>query len=328
MASTKQPLLSVRHLSVSFFTKNDEVKAVDDVSFSIPKGQTLGIVGESGAGKSMTALSLLRLSQPGEIVTGEILFEGENILKKKEREMRKIRGKDISMIFQDPMNSLHPTYTIGQQLREVLYTHEHLNKKQATKRIMDMLQLVGISAPEKRMHQYPHELSGGMKQRAMIAMALLCYPKLLIADEPTTALDVTIQAQILTLIKELQRKLAMSVLIISHDFGVIAEMCDHVAVMYGGNIVEMADVHHLFEKPKHPYTIELLQSLLRKDRHTNEKKVRPIKEPFLRSEENGTGCRFAPKCPYKQEICAKRLPPLIQDEHNHYTRCWIASDDR
>lgn len=261
------PLLTVRNLQTSFFTNDTEVKAVANASFSVAKGQTLGIVGESGSGKSVTALSILRLiPPPGKIIGGEIIFQGENLLTKKEADMRKIRGKEISIVFQEPTSSLHSMYTIGQQMREVFQTHEKLNKKEATKRSLEMLELVGIPLPNIRMKQYPHELSGGMRQRVMIAMALSCRPKLLIADEPTTALDTTLQAQILELIKNVQKKFAMSVIMISHDLGVIAEICDHVAVMYQGKIVEMADVHTLFREPKHPYTLQLLRSISSYDR--------------------------------------------------------------
>lgn len=259
--STNESILEVTDLRTSFFTEGGEVKAVDGVTFDVPAGKTLGIVGESGSGKSITAMSILQLiSHPGKIKGGEIKFRGKNLLDLTEKEMRKIRGNQISMIFQEPMTSLNPTYTVGQQIRESYKIHQGLGKKEGSKRAIEMLKLVGIPSPEKRLDQYPFELSGGMRQRVMIAMALACKPDLLIADEPTTALDVTIQAQILELIKELQDELGMSVVMITHDLGVVAETCDYVAVMYCGKVVEYADVRTLFKNPRHPYTVGLLKS--------------------------------------------------------------------
>ncbi len=258
--SENDTILEVNNLRTSFFTEDGEVKAVDGVSFDVQKGKTLGIVGESGSGKSITSLSIMRLvNEPGKIVDGEILFKGEDLLQKSEREMRSMRGNVISMIFQEPMTSLNPVYTVGRQIAEAFEIHQGKSRKEALAEAKDLLQLVGIPSPEKRIHQYPHELSGGMRQRVMIAIALACTPDLLIADEPTTALDVTIQAQILELMKDLQNKLGMTVIMITHDLGVVAETCDHVAVMYCGKVVEYADVLSLFKKPKHPYTIGLLQ---------------------------------------------------------------------
>src|SRR5699024_5228680 len=255
-------ILELDELRTSFFTKEMEVKAVDGVSFTIPKGKTVGVVGESGSGKSITALSILRLVEnPGKIVDGTVNFKGENLLNKTTEDMRKIRGKEISMIFQEPMTSLNPTYTVGQQINEAFMIHEGLKKKDAYKRSIEMLQLVGIPAPEKRVHEYPHELSGGMRQRVMIAMALSCEPQLLIADEPTTALDVTIQAQILELITDLNKRLSMGVVFITHDLGVVAELCTRVVVMYLGQIVEEADVKDIFATPLHPYTRGLMKSV-------------------------------------------------------------------
>src|SRR5699024_10112924 len=261
-SSSIDNILEVKDLRTSFFTEEQEVKAVDGVTFSLPRGKTVGLVGESGSGKSITSLSIMRLvDNPGKIIGGEILFNDENLLDKTASQMRDIRGKDVSMIFQEPMTSLNATYTVGQQISEAYKIHEGLRKKEARHRSIEMLKLVGIPSPEKRIDQYPHELSGGMRQRVMIAIALACTPDLLIADEPTTALDVTIQAQILELIKDLQDKLNMSVLLITHDLGVVAETCDYVAVMYCGKIVEYADVRTIFNNPKHPYTVGLLNSL-------------------------------------------------------------------
>lgn len=250
-----EKLLEVKNLKTSFFTHVGEVKAVNDVSFDVYEGQTVGIVGESGSGKSVTSMSIMRLIvPPGKIVDGQIIFEGKDILKLSEKEMRDIRGNKISMIFQDPMTSLNPVFTIGNQLIEAIKIHNKVSKAQAKKRAVEMLKLVGIPSPERRLSQYPHEFSGGMRQRVMIAMALSCNPKLLIADEPTTALDVTIQAQILDLLKKLQQQLKMSIILITHDLGVVADICQKVIVMYGGIIVEEGTVDDIFYNPKHPYT--------------------------------------------------------------------------
>ncbi len=323
----KEALLTIDDLRTSFFTGQLEVKAVDGVSFSIPKGKTVGIVGESGSGKSITALSILQLvSKPGEIKNGDVRFKGENLLDKTESEMRSIRGKDISMIFQEPMTSLNPTYTVGQQISESFQIHEGLRKKAAYNRSVDMLKLVGIPSPEKRFSQYPHELSGGMRQRVMIAMALACNPKLLIADEPTTALDVTIQAQIIELIKELQERLDMSVLLITHDFGVVSETCDFVAVMYCGKIVEYTDVQTIFTRPRHPYTIGLLNSIPPSDQDIAGY-LPVIRGTVPRPDDLPNGCRFAPRCPFASEICEERLPHLVEDEHGNEIRCWVYSDE-
>lgn len=322
-----EDLLTIKELRTSFFTQHLEVKAVDGVSFSLPKGKTVGIVGESGSGKSITALSLLRLiGKPGEIKSGEILFKGENILNLSESAMRSIRGKEMSMIFQEPMTSLNPTYTVGQQISESFQIHEGLRKKEAYRRSVDMLKLVGIPSPEKRVHQYPHELSGGMRQRVMIAMALACNPELLIADEPTTALDVTIQAQILELIKELQERLGMSVLLITHDFGVVSETCDFVAVMYCGKIVEYTDATSIFKNPKHPYTIGLLNSIPPSDIDI-EGDLPVITGSVPSPDELPKGCKFAPRCPFASDICLERIPKLIKDKEGNEVRCWIYSDE-
>lgn len=320
-------ILEIKDLRTSFFTKEMEVKAVDGVSFAIPKGKILGVVGESGSGKSITSLSILRLiDEPGKIVGGEILFKGENLLDKTEAEMRKIRGKEISMIFQEPMTSLNPTFTIGQQIGEAYKIHEGLNKKEAKERSIEMLRLVGIPSPEKRVNQYPHELSGGMRQRVMIAMALACNPELLIADEPTTALDVTIQAQILDLMKDLQNKFGMGVMLITHDLGVVAETCDYVAVMYCGKVVEYADVKTLFTNPKHPYTVGLMKSIPKFDEDI-EGDLPVIKGNVPSPAEMPTGCRFSPRCPFATDLCRNKLPELETDDHGNQIRCWIYTDE-
>src|SRR5699024_12091589 len=310
-------ILELDELRTSFFTKEMEFKAVDGVSFTIPKGKTVGVVGESGSGKSITALSILRLVEnPGKIVDGTVNFKGENLLNKTTEDMRKIRGKEISMIFQEPMTSLNPTYTVGQQINEAFMIHEGLKKKDAYKRSIEMLDLVGIPSPANRDHQYPHELSGGMRQRVMIAMALACNPDLLIADEPTTALDVTIQAQILELIKDLQKRLGMSVLFITHDLGVVRETCDYVAVMYLGKIVEYSDVETIFKDPKHPYTVGLLNSIPPHDRDI-EGDLPVIKGAVPSPAEMPQGCRFATRCPFASDICKERLPELTTDEQSN-----------
>ncbi|WP_339226416.1 ABC transporter ATP-binding protein [Oceanobacillus sp. FSL K6-2867] len=320
-------ILEIKNLQTSFFTKDLEVKAVDGVSFAIPKGKILGVVGESGSGKSITSLSILRLlKEPGKIVGGEIKFKGENLLDKSEASMRKIRGNEISMIFQEPMTSLNPTFTVGQQISEAYKIHQGLNKKQAKARAVEMLKLVGIPSPEKRVNQYPHELSGGMRQRVMIAMALACNPELLIADEPTTALDVTIQAQILDLIKDLQEKLGMGVLLITHDLGVVAETCDYVAVMYCGKVVEYTDTKTLFKDAKHPYTVGLMKSIPQHDQDI-EGDLAVIRGSVPSPAEMPKGCRFAPRCPFATELCREKLPDLVTDEEGNQIRCWIYSDE-
>ncbi|MBM7841246.1 oligopeptide/dipeptide ABC transporter ATP-binding protein [Alkalihalobacillus xiaoxiensis] len=320
-----ETILQIKDLRTSFFTKEMEVKAVDGVTFSVEKGKTIGIVGESGSGKSITSLSILNLlSAPGRVKDGEILFKGEDLTKKTNAQMRKIRGNEISMIFQEPMTSLNPTFTVGQQISESFRIHENLSKKQARVRSIDMLKLVGIPSPEKRIDQYPFELSGGMRQRVMIAIALACNPELLIADEPTTALDVTIQAQILELIRDLQNRLGMSVIMITHDLGVVAETCDHVAVMYGGQVVEYAEISNLFNKPNHPYTVGLMKSLPKHDEDI-EGDLAIIKGSVPAPADMPAGCRFAPRCPFASEIC-KELPELETKADGSQVRCWIYSD--
>lgn len=319
-------LLEVENLQTSFYTEDGEVKAVDGVSFTLPKGKTLGIVGESGSGKSITALSILQLlASNGKIKGGEIRFKGDNLIGYSDQKMRDIRGNAISMIFQEPMTSLNPVFTVGQQISESLIKHQKMSKKQALERSVDLLKLVGIPSPEARVKNYPYELSGGMRQRVMIAMALACDPEMLIADEPTTALDVTIQAQILELIKELQHRLGMSVIFITHDLGVVAETCDYVAVMYAGQVVEYADVYTLFKEPQHPYTIGLLNSLPRHD--MEQEKLEPIRGNVPNVTNMPVGCRFAPRCPAATALCQEKLPDLMKDEHGNDVRCWIYSDE-
>ncbi|WP_138420695.1 ABC transporter ATP-binding protein [Aquibacillus sediminis] len=320
------PILEVKDLHTHFLTKTGAVKAVDGVSFDIKPGETLGIVGESGSGKSITAMSIMQLiSPPGKIVQGEILFEGENLNNKTEKEMRKIRGKEISMIFQDPMTSLNPVFTIEKQMVETIRTHEAMNKKQAKQRAVELLDLVGIPDPEARLKNYPHEFSGGMRQRAMIAMALACNPKVLIADEPTTALDVTIQAQILELLAKLQKELGMAIIMITHDLGVVAEVCDRVMVMYAGKPVEFTDVLSLFDHAKHPYTWGLMHSI---PKITDQKqKLEAIEglPPDLRALPKG--CSFAARCKHAMDSCFEVDPSFKQYQANHHVRCLLYENE-
>ena len=319
-------ILEVRNLQTSFRTDAGEIKAVDGVSFDVPKGKTIGIVGESGSGKSITSLTVMRLlAKNGYIKGGEILYKGKDITKLTDKEMRDIRGNQISMIFQEPMTSLNPVFTVGQQISETIMIHKKVSKKEALNLSVEMLKLVGIPSPEKRVKQYPFELSGGMRQRVMIAMALACDPEILIADEPTTALDVTIQAQILELIRDLQDRLGMSVIMITHDLGVVAETCDYVAVMYAGQVVEYADVRTLFKNPKHPYTLGLLNSLPRHD--IEQEKLIPIKGMVPSPFDMPAGCRFAPRCPVATNICQGKMPELEEKESNSQIRCWLYSDE-
>jgi len=319
-------ILEVRNLQTSFKTEAGEIKAVDGVSFDVPKGKTIGIVGESGSGKSITSLTVMRLlAKNGYIKGGEILYKGKDLTKLTDKEMRDIRGNQISMIFQEPMTSLNPVFTVGQQISETIRIHKKVSKKEALNLSIEMLKLVGIPSPEKRIKQYPFELSGGMRQRVMIAMALACDPEILIADEPTTALDVTIQAQILELIRDLQNRLGMSVIMITHDLGVVAETCDYVAVMYAGQVVEYADVRTLFKNPKHPYTLGLLNSLPRHD--IDQEKLIPIKGMVPSPFDMPTGCRFAPRCPVATDICHGKMPELEEKESNSQIRCWLYSDE-
>ncbi|MBU7006952.1 ABC transporter ATP-binding protein [Phosphitispora fastidiosa] len=319
-----ETLLSIEDLKTYFYTEAGVVKAVDGVSFSIEKGKTLGVVGESGSGKSITAMSILQLipTPPGRIAGGRIIFEGVNLLEKSPEEIRKIRGNEISMIFQDPMTSLNPVLTVGEQLMEVIILHQKLDKKAARIKAAEMLGLVGIPDPDKRLKAYPHEFSGGMRQRAMIAMALSCNPKLLIADEPTTALDVTIQAQILQLMNDLKAKLNTSIMMITHDLGVIAEICDDVVVMYAGKPVEYADVQTIFASPQHPYTCGLLASLP-KIEGENRQRLEAIEglPPDLR--DMPPGCPFAPRCPKAVEICFREQPVSREIVQGHSVACHL-----
>jgi len=321
-------LLRVKDLKTYFFTHDGTVKAVDGINLKVSKGETLGLVGESGCGKSVAALSIMRLipSPPGKIVGGEIHFEGKNLLELNEKEMRKIRGRKISMIFQEPMTSLDPMFTIGDEIAEVIRLHQGLKKDEARKKAIESLKTVGMPDPEKRINEYPHELSGGMRQRAMIAMALSCNPTLLIADEPTTALDVTIQAQILRLIDELRKKFGTSVLLITHDLGVIAETCDNVAVMYAGHIVEHTDANTLFRNPLHPYTKGLMKSIPRLDVDT--KRLEIIKGLVPNLLDMPSGCPFHPRCNFCSEGCTKELPKLIEVEKNHLVRCHLVGGSK
>jgi len=310
-----EPLLEVRGLKTRFSLEEGPVLAVDDVSFSLPPGGTLGVVGESGCGKSVTALSIMRLvpDPPGRVVAGEIRFKGRDLLALPEQEMRRIRGNQISMVFQEPMTSLNPVYTVGEQIGEAVRLHQRLDRKQARARAVEMLRQVGIPAPEQRVDAYPHQLSGGMRQRVMIAMALACNPELVIADEPTTALDVTIQAQILDLLKRLQAERGMAVMLITHDLGVVAESCDAVVVMYAGRVVEQAPVRALFRQPAHPYTAGLLRSIpsfqdVQGGAAGARLKTIPGMVPSLRS--LPVGCRFRDRCERALEVCAKVDPPL------------------
>jgi len=316
-------LLEIKNLKTHFFTHEGTVKAVDGVSFKINQGETLGIVGESGSGKSVTALSVMKLipSPPGKIVNGEIYFEGKDLLKVDDKEIRKIRGKKISMIFQEPMTSLDPVFTIGHEIGEAIQLHQGLSKEEARKKSIEILKIVGMPDVEKRIDNYPHELSGGMRQRVMIAMALSCNPTLLIADEPTTALDVTIQAQILRLINDLKDKFGASVMLITHDLGVIAEMCDNVAVMYAGHIVEYTDVYTLFSNPLHPYTKGLSKSIPRMNVEAEHLDAIPGLVPNLL--DLPSGCPFHPRCDFCFERCVKEMPELIEIENSHLVKCHL-----
>ena len=325
MAGENNFLLTIRNLHTYFFSDEGVAKAVDGVDLELKEGGTLGVVGESGCGKSVTALSVMRLipDPPGKITQGEILFGGTNLLDLSEAAMRKIRGRSISMIFQEPMTSLNPVFQIGDQISEVLRLHEGMSRKKAWDRSVEMLKLVGIPSPERRVQEYPHQLSGGMRQRAMIAMALACSPKLMIADEPTTALDVTIQAQILELINRLQKDKGMSVILITHNLGVIAETAQKVAVMYAGRIVEYAEVKPIFGNPMHPYTQGLLKSIPRLDEaHARKARLEAIPGLVPSLLELPPGCKFSNRCKYVFEKCGEE-PQLIEAEPGHMVRCWL-----
>jgi peptide/nickel transport system ATP-binding protein/oligopeptide transport system ATP-binding protein len=321
-----QKLLSVKNLKTHFFTDDGVIPAVDGISFDLDRGGTIGIVGESGCGKSVTSLSIMGLipQPPGKIVDGIIEFEGKDLLKFSEAEMRTIRGNDISMIFQEPMTSLNPVFTVGNQISEAIILHQGLDKATAREKSIEMLRLVGIPSPEQRIDEYPHQMSGGMRQRVMIAMALSCNPRLLIADEPTTALDVTIQAQILDLMQQLREDLGTAIMMITHDLGVIAEVVEKVVVMYTGKIVETADTYTIFKEPQHPYTIGLLASIPRLDGDGSRLQAIPGSVPIP-----GTfpeGCGFHPRCPFATDLCVQKQPPSFEVGENHHVACWRVVD--
>ncbi len=321
-----EPLLTVEELTTYFHTDGGVAKAVDGVSFTLKKGETLGLVGESGCGKSVTSLSLMRLipEPPGEIVSGQIRFNGRNLLSLDEKALQGVRGNDIAMIFQEPMTSLNPVFTCGDQIDEAVVLHQRLGKHAARAKTVDMLDLVGIPDPGQRANEYPHQLSGGMRQRIMIAMALSCNPELLIADEPTTALDVTIQAQILELLDRLQRELGMAVLMITHDLGVIAEVADRVAVMYAGKIVETGTVGEIFASPQHPYTKGLLESIPSLNEEKDRLSVIPGTVPD--ATRFPAGCRFSPRCSLAENICEANEPLLEPTAGNRHVACWMVED--
>ncbi|KGX83617.1 ABC transporter ATP-binding protein [Pontibacillus marinus] len=319
----QEPILQVENLHTHFFTKSGVVKAVDGVSFDIKPGETLGIVGESGSGKSITAMSIMRLIKdpPGKIVDGRVLFKGENLLEKSKKEMRSIRGNQISMVFQDPMTSLNPVFTVEKQMVETIQTHRKVSKKEAIDRAVELLDLVGIPSARSRLKSYPHEFSGGMRQRVMIALALSCDPEVLIADEPTTALDVTIQAQILELLERLQKELGMAIVMITHDLGVVAEVCDRVMVMYAGKPVEFSEVTELFDHPKHPYTWGLMSSIPQiKNRQDRLEAISGL-PPDLR--DLPQGCSFAPRCKHAMDKCHEVDPAFREHIPAHHVRCLL-----
>ena len=323
----REPLIQLKNLTTHFCTPEGVVKAVERVSFGIDKGRTLGVLGESGCGKSVTALTIMRLipDPPGKILEGKIEFEGSDLLKISPAAMRQVRGKDIAMIFQEPMTSLNPVYTIGDQIAETYVIHQGMGKPEAFQRASEMLRLVGIPAPERRVHEYPHQLSGGMRQRAMIAMAMACRPKLLIADEPTTALDVTIQAQILDLMLGLQEEVGMAIMMITHNLGVIAEVSDQVVVMYAGEVVEYSPLDALFLDPRHPYTIGLMRSIPRLGNKfkCGKKPLQEIPGLVPNLIRLPKGCLFAPRCDYALNRCRSQRPPLFALEAEHGAKCWL-----
>ncbi len=317
------PALTISNLTTTLNLKTGPVKAVDNVSLTLNQGRSLALVGESGCGKSMLALSILGLvpSPPGKITAGSVLFDNRDLTRLPEKEMRAIRGNDIAMIFQEPMTALNPVFRVGSQISEALLFHKNMKKDQARNRAIELLKLVGIPAPEKRFHDFPHQLSGGMRQRIIIAMALACSPRVILADEPTTALDVTIQAQILELIKELQEKRQTSTVLITHDLGVVAQVCDEMAVMYAGRIVEHAQVSEILSSPRHPYTRGLLASLPRLDR---EAELSPIPGTVPEITNLPAGCHFHPRCPEKTDICSRREPPVNKAVSK--VRCWLYNE--
>jgi peptide/nickel transport system ATP-binding protein/oligopeptide transport system ATP-binding protein len=323
MNDSNQAALRIRNLKTWFETELGQAHAVDGVSLDIPAGKTIALVGESGCGKSVTALSIMRLipQPPGRYVDGEILLDGKDLLKVTEKQMRGLRGNEISMIFQEPMTSLNPVFRVGSQIGAAIRVHKKVSKKEARDQTIELLKKVGIPSPEDRVDDYPHQMSGGMRQRVMIAMALACGPRLLIADEPTTALDVTIQAQILDLLRGLQAETGMAMLLITHNLGIVAETAEVVAIMYAGKIVEHAPVRELFNAPKHPYTIGLFESL--PSVHVNRERLRTIKGNVPAATNFPGGCRFHPRCPYVMDVCARREPPLEPVGALHHAACWL-----
>jgi len=321
-----QHLIDIEDLRVSFFTPGGEVQAVRGVSWYLNEGEALGIVGESGSGKSVSVYAIMQLLQePGKIVGGSIRFNGIDMLSLSEEEIRKIRGNDIAMIFQDPMTSLNPVYTVGDQIREPLKLHRNMNDEEANKRATELLAMVGIPSPERRLKQYPFEFSGGMRQRAMISMALACEPKLLIADEPTTALDVTIQAQILEIMKELKKSHSMSIVLITHDLGIVSDICDKIIIMYGGEIMEYGPIETLFTAPSHPYTIGLIRSLPKIDQKEGEP-LTPIEGSPVDLMHPPAGCPFASRCEHCMKVCLTEKPPYFELSPGHYSACWLQYD--
>lgn len=316
-------LLDIKDLRVSFFTPGGEVKAVRGVSWHLDEGEAIGIVGESGSGKSVSVYAVMRLLQsPGKVIGGSIEFEGRDIVSLSEKEMRKIRGNDIAMIFQDPMTSLNPVYTVGNQIREPLKLHLNMDSATAKLRAIELLRMVGIPNPQRRVRQYPFEFSGGMRQRAMISMALACEPKLLIADEPTTALDVTIQAQILEIMKDLKHKSKMSIVLITHDLGIVSDICDKIIIMYGGEIVEYGPIESLFENPSHQYTLGLIGSLPKLNVDERET-LKPIEGSPVDLMHPPAGCPFAPRCEKCMKVCLSEKPPYFKMNEGHYSACWL-----
>lgn len=322
---SSENVLEIKDLKTYFFTSRGVVKAVDGVSFTIKEGETLGLVGESGCGKTITCLSILRLVPPpaGRITGGEIIFEGENLLSKSEKEMRNIRGRKISMILQDPMVSLNPVYTIGDQVAEPVKIHQRLTPRLAWEKVKEMLRLVRIPSPEVRMKEYPHQMSGGMRQRVVGAMVLSCQPRLLIADEPTTSLDVTIQSQFLKLLKEIQQQQNLAMIMVTHDLGIIAKVCDRVAVMYAGKIIEIGDVREIFYSPAHPYTKALLGSLPKME--VKEERLYTIEGQPPELHALPPGCSFSPRCPDVEEICKQEYPPQSIIKDGHLVNCWLCA---
>lgn len=317
----EEKLLKISNLSIHYITEDGTVVAVKDMNLEVAEGETLGLVGETGAGKTTTALGIMRLvpDPPGEIVNGKIIFQGKNLLDVKTEEMRKIRGNKISMIFQDPMTSLNPVITVGEQIAEVIILHQDVNAREALRRAAEMLEKVGI--PQERQKEYPHQFSGGMRQRVVIAIALACNPKLLIADEPTTALDVTIQAQVLTLMNNLKKELRTSMIMITHDLGVVAEVCDKVAIMYSGNVIEYTDKKTLFTEPRHPYTLGLFGSI--PNIEDDEEKLSQIKGLMPDPTDIPTGCAFHPRCPKVFKDCSERMPKYTEVAKGHFVKCLL-----